>query len=162
MRLCAAFLLLTLTFCSLQKYSTARTWFIYAPGENITYYDEATTIYDDENISNAFNTIKEEEEKLPNDPLPNEIASSRADDQPIMVQQPIDYSPPLELKNLNQACRFNEECKSHCCLFARDTHKRTCRPLAKQGEPCTVGQIKVKHYADYCPCENGEDACKHP
>ncbi|RWS17238.1 hypothetical protein B4U79_00817 [Dinothrombium tinctorium] len=58
-------------------------------------------------------------------------------------------------KSVGSYCTSSDECSSDCCVMNYTSRERTCQPLATNGQPCSIGQVKGGYYADYCPCEKG-------
>uniref|UniRef100_A0A0C9S4F9 Putative secreted protein n=1 Tax=Amblyomma americanum TaxID=6943 RepID=A0A0C9S4F9_AMBAM len=59
---------------------------------------------------------------------------------------------------VNENCFTSNDCEKQLCCLDKGRN-RTCQPLAKQGEPCTVGQVKGGAYSGHCPCLTGERMC---
>ncbi|KAG8201401.1 hypothetical protein JTE90_016872 [Oedothorax gibbosus] len=78
-----------------------------------------------------------------------------------MVQRPILYFGEATTSGLEvgEPCSFGWSCESGCCLVERKSGRRRCRRKAAQGERCSVGQIKLDMYTDFCPCIKGNKFC---
>ncbi|XP_013786753.1 uncharacterized protein LOC106470734 isoform X1 [Limulus polyphemus] len=78
----------------------------------------------------------------------------------VMFQKPIDnFFIMKDFRDLGTMCQFSSQCKSNCCLMEHRTNKRTCQMRALKGELCSNSQIKFDCYADFCPCESGNEFC---
>ncbi|XP_035210102.1 U-scoloptoxin(18)-Er1a-like [Stegodyphus dumicola] len=77
-----------------------------------------------------------------------------------LVQKPIFYAG--EVRSTERAfgdpCQFSFECESGCCLQEKNG-KRKCTRKMKKNERCSVSQVKLDLYMDYCPCEKGNKYC---
>ncbi|GIX93314.1 uncharacterized protein CDAR_287891 [Caerostris darwini] len=77
-----------------------------------------------------------------------------------MVQKPIFYFGEMRSTDLEigDPCSFSFNCLSGCCLKEKNGKTR-CRRKQRKEERCSVGQIKLDMYMDYCPCELGNKFC---
>ncbi|GBM41527.1 hypothetical protein AVEN_32331-1 [Araneus ventricosus] len=77
-----------------------------------------------------------------------------------MVQKPIFYFGEMRSTGLEigDPCSFSYNCLSGCCLKDKNGKTR-CRRKSRKEERCSVGQIKLDMYMDYCPCEMGNKFC---
>ncbi|XP_054708341.1 U-scoloptoxin(18)-Er1a-like [Uloborus diversus] len=77
-----------------------------------------------------------------------------------LVQKPIFYVG--EMRNTDRAlgdpCQFSFDCSSGCCLQEKSGKRRCARKMKKE-ERCSVSQVKLDLYMDYCPCEKGNKYC---
>ncbi|KAF8790397.1 hypothetical protein HNY73_005421 [Argiope bruennichi] len=79
-------------------------------------------------------------------------------DNPCITQQRIFPHHPKTGLEIGDPCSFSYNCLSGCCLKDKNGKTR-CRRKSRKEERCSVGQIKLDMYMDYCPCEMGNKFC---
>nr|XP_015929360.1 U-scoloptoxin(18)-Er1a isoform X2 [Parasteatoda tepidariorum] len=74
------------------------------------------------------------------------------------MQEKVGLSNKQTDRENGDPCQFSFDCHSGCCLQERNG-KRRCSRKTKKDERCSVSQVKLDLYMEFCPCEKGNKYC---